>query len=96
MSIGEHDTCPYCGHSNLIISKNDAAVKSLVEAANALLARDEMNTCQHEETYRGGCIWEICSQCEDRWADDRGGKPKWQDPPEWTSIRQAIEKVEGL
>lgn len=31
MSIGEHDTCPYCGHSNLIISKNDAAVKKLVE-----------------------------------------------------------------
>lgn len=30
MSIGEHDTCPYCGHSNLIISKNDAAVKELV------------------------------------------------------------------
>ena len=37
MSIGEHDTCPYCGHSNLIISKNDAAVKSLVEAAKAMI-----------------------------------------------------------
>lgn len=36
MSIGEHDTCPYCGHSNLIISKNDAAVKALVEAARAV------------------------------------------------------------
>ena len=33
------------------------------------------NTCMHEETYRGGSIWEICSMCGKRWADDRGGKP---------------------
>lgn len=31
MSIGEHDTCPYCGHSNLIVGKDDAAVKALVD-----------------------------------------------------------------
>lgn len=76
--------------------RDDAAVKALVEAAKALLAHDEINTCQHEETYRGGSIWEICSQCGDMWADDRGGKPRWQDPPEWKNIRRAIKKVEGL
>ena len=31
MSIGEHDTCPYCGHSNKLISRDDAAVKELAE-----------------------------------------------------------------
>lgn len=31
MSIGEHDTCPYCGHSNKLISRDAAAVKELAE-----------------------------------------------------------------
>lgn len=35
--------------------------------------------CAHDETYRGGAIWEICSLCGAKWADDEGGKPtfKW-------------------
>jgi hypothetical protein len=33
------------------------------------------HTCLHEETYRGGLIWEICRQCGMKWADDEGGKP---------------------
>jgi len=33
------------------------------------------NHCTHEETYRGGAIWEICSSCGAKWADDEGGKP---------------------
>ena len=33
------------------------------------------NHCSHEETYRGGVIWEICSMCGAKWADDEGGKP---------------------
>lgn len=43
MSIGEHDTCPYCGHSNLIVGKDDAAVKALVEAAKAIHAHTKNN-----------------------------------------------------
>jgi hypothetical protein len=36
----------------------------------------EMHHCSHEETYRGGFIWEICSQCGMKWADDEGGMPE--------------------
>lgn len=66
----------------------------MVQALKALLKRDESNTCQHDETYRGGAIWEICRQCDAKWADDEGGKPEWQDPPEWTAAREAIAKHE--
>lgn len=34
------------------------------------------NICLHEETHRGGTIWEICDSCGMKWADDEGGKPK--------------------
>ena len=38
-------------------------------------------TCTHEETRRGGAIWESCKHCGESWADDRGGKPEfvWDD-----------------
>jgi hypothetical protein len=62
----------------------------LLEALEGLLNRDELNTCQHEETYRGGAIWEICRQCDSKWADDKGGKPKWKDPAEWVAAYAAI------
>jgi hypothetical protein len=67
----------------------------LLEALERLLLRDMMNTCQHEETHRGGAIWEICDQCDAKWADDRGGKPKWQEPVEWTLAESAIAAVKG-
>jgi hypothetical protein len=67
----------------------------LMEALERLLLRDMMNTCQHEETHRGGAIWEICDQCDAKWADDRGGKPKWQEPVEWTLAESAIAAVKG-
>ena len=40
-----------------------------------LLRLAERNTCTHDETHRGGAIWEICDHCGMRWADDKGGKP---------------------
>jgi hypothetical protein len=33
------------------------------------------NYCLHEETHRGGTIWEICDSCGAKWADDEGGMP---------------------
>jgi len=65
----------------------------LLEALEGLLRRDERNTCQHEETHRGGAIWEICDQCGEKWADDEGGKPVWTDPPEWVLARAALAKA---
>lgn len=66
-----------------------------VEAVlRALLARDERNTCQHEETHRGGFLWEICDQCGAKWADDQGGKPEWSDPPEWVTARALLTKLQ--
>lgn len=33
------------------------------------------NTCLHEDTHRGGVLWEICDSCGMKWADDKGGRP---------------------
>jgi hypothetical protein len=67
-----------------------AEVARLREALTNLLDRDERNTCQHEDTYRGGMIWEICSACGLKWEDGKGGKPEWVDPPEWVAARAAL------
>jgi len=40
-----------------------------------LLYWAENTRCPHEETHRGGAIWEICDACGEKWADDEGGKP---------------------
>jgi hypothetical protein len=63
----------------------------LQEALKNLLDRDERNTCQHEETHRGGFLWEICDVCGAKWADDMGGKTEWKDPPEWVAARAALK-----
>jgi hypothetical protein len=42
---------------------------------HALVDLIEMTTCTHENTHRGGAIWEICDDCGAKWADDMGGKP---------------------
>lgn len=46
----------------------------------SLVGEIERNTCAHEETYRGGAIWEICYSCGQKWADDEGGKPEFKWP----------------
>jgi hypothetical protein len=65
-------------------------VERLKNALRHLLERDERNTCQHEDTHRGGVIWEICCDCGSQWADDQGGRPEWKDPPEWVEARAAL------
>jgi len=64
--------------------------EAMVDALEALLQRDERNTCRHENTHRGGTIWDICDDCGAKWADDQGGKPEWQEPVEWVDARLAI------
>ena len=53
----------------------------------------EAQICMHEETYRGGVLWEICSQCGAKWADDEGGKPKFKWPKETNAARKTITAI---
>ncbi len=72
----------------------EAARKSnrvLLQAAEHALAWNERNTCTPEETYRGGAIWEICSSCGAKWADDEGGKPPHIEPAFMVELRAAID-----
>ena len=55
--------------------KNDTVNHEILQALKDVTEYAAVNTCVHEETYRGGTIWEICSQCGMKWADDEGGKP---------------------
>jgi hypothetical protein len=64
-----------------------------VDALKKLLQRDMRNTCQHEETHRGGVIWEICDSCGASWEDHLGGKPEWKDPIEWVHALAAIQSI---
>ncbi len=50
--------------------------KILISALKDVTDYAAINTCLHEETHRGGVIWEICDTCGMKWADDRGGKPQ--------------------
>ena len=66
---------------------------ALVEALTKLVAHVDRETCMHEETHRGGAIWEICDSCGKEWADDEGGKPEWADLPVLSLAREALAKV---
>lgn len=68
-------------------------VDGLVKAAVNLLRFAERNECRHEETHRGGAIWEICDGCGAKWADDRGGKPAYVESPEITATRAALDLI---
>ena len=58
-------------------TQNDppVALHRLVRLLQSVLEYAERETCTHEETHRGGAIWEICDSCGKKWADDEGGKP---------------------
>ena len=78
-----------------LVTENARRVKREEDArgvVRALLKRDEINTCQHENTHRGGFLWEICEDCGGKWADDMGGKPTWKDPAEWIAARAFLER----
>jgi hypothetical protein len=48
---------------------------NIMAVLNSVTEYAARNCCLHEETYRGGTIWEICSMCGMKWADDEGGMP---------------------
>lgn len=59
-----------------------AAQKDALTIIEALVGYIEQHTCTHEQTHRGGAIWEICDDCGKHWADDEGGKPAF----EWAAV----------
>lgn len=73
---------------------------SFLKVFKDLLKYAERKTCLHDETHRGGYIWEICDSCGAKWADDEGGKPanahEW--PAEIAAAQQALDahKVTNL
>lgn len=65
----------------------------LLEASlKDMIAHYDRETCTHEETYRGGAIWTICSQCERKWADDRGGFIPYMEPLFVACARELLNK----
>lgn len=60
------------------------------DALTGLIAYVERNQCEHEDTYRGGTNWTICSACGSKWADDEGGFQPYTPPPELTDARSAL------
>ena len=54
--------------------------ESWKQLVKELVFEVERKTCTHEETYRGGFMWEICESCGAKWADDEGGKPEFKWP----------------
>ena len=73
----------------------EKSYKELLEALKVLETYASSQTCTHDDTHRGGSIWEICDQCGAMWADDKGGKPKFKWPKEIEAARAAIAKAEG-
>lgn len=70
------------------------AAEQALEALTRLSGYAMRQTCSHDETYRGGVIWEICCACGAKWADDEGGKPSYEEPPEVIAARAAIASLE--
>lgn len=67
-----------------------------VNIIKGLIDLVERNTCTHEETYRGGAIWTICSDCGEKWADDEGGFIPYKQPEALKAAYKLLdEKCKG-
>lgn len=85
-TLQEHPTGEYVHYTDA-----QAQIQTLRTALEATLRHAEINTCTHEETYRGGAIWTICSRCHCKWADDEGGFPGFVEPAVFEQARAALE-----
>lgn len=57
---------------------------------NGLLALYYRDLCLHENTHRGGFLWEICDDCGAKWADDRGGRKPYVEPEAVTQAERLL------
>ena len=103
----DHLNCPFCGGSGHVDDCDEIQVKLLRErdearaqvvqlssALKPLLSFAERQICRHEETHRGGLIWEICDICGAKWADDEGGKPEFVEPKEIKNAYRVLGEIE--
>jgi hypothetical protein len=66
--------------------------RELVDGLRKAITQAEIRICTHDETHRGGAIWEICDQCGAKWADDEGGKPEFKWPEAIVELNALIAK----
>lgn len=67
------------------------ALKSLIE----IVRYAQHLNCTHDNTYRGGAIWEVCKDCGSQWADDCGGKPPYKVPPAIAAAKATIVAIKA-
>lgn len=68
----------------------ELVIQQLRDALEKITQFASVQICSHDETYRGGNIWEICSQCGAEWADGEGGKPEFVEPKQITEAIKAL------
>lgn len=72
-----------CGHLDdhawEILPEGPSMEDELAEALQKGCVKYSATLCAHDETHRGGLIWEICHYCGMKWADDEGGKPPFKE-----------------
>lgn len=78
-----------------MVTPAQSEVQRLREALTQLLSYAERQICAHDNTHRGGAIWEICDDCGAKWADDEGGKPEFKWPNEIEAARAALAPSTG-
>jgi ribosomal protein L37AE/L43A len=71
--------------------KKKERIEYLELALKDMLKYYDRETCQHEDTHRGGAIWTICDGCGRKWADDEGGFVPYSEPLFVSCARQVFE-----
>jgi len=80
----------------MISAPYEFIIGELVGALDAVESLARRNICAHEDTHRGGAIWEICDLCGAKWADDEGGKPEFREPVEFEMAEAVRALVLGV
>ena len=75
----QHDSPHLNGRGWEILPEGPSLTDELAEALQKVCNKYASTLCAHDETYRGGLIWEICAHCGAKWADDEGGKPPYKE-----------------
>lgn len=101
--------CPFCGGSGHVDDCDEIQIKLLRErdeargqivqlysVLNRLVSFADNQICRHEETHRGGLLWEICDFCGAKWADDKGGKPEFVEPKEISDAYRDLGEIEKI